>query len=170
MTSRLENPSVAGRPRNILIIGAERPDEFAAAERYGLSNCVTVSNPRVTPAARIFWSRGGSFWPSPIANLPPDRSQFDEIREHYPYPSGRHYVPPLPFLWERLSRLAPGGRWILYTESPRYASLLVAAIAYHPRLAPRFKVRFAKLPLGAAPPSGYPQRATRYRLIFKRRR
>jgi hypothetical protein len=154
----------------ILLVGSETPQEFREALRLTFrGHQVFVVNPRETDAARNFRAASGHFLAARIEHLPRPCGGFDLILENYPYPSGRHYVPPLPFARARLSRLAHGGRWMVYTESRRYASLLEAAVAYHPRLAQRFSVRRARVPLDAAPPSSYPQLDTRFLLVFKRR-
>lgn len=154
----------------VLLVGSETPQEFREALKLASrGHQVFVVNPRETEAARNFRIAGGHFLPARIEDLPRQCGTFDLILENYPYPSGRHYVLPSPFARARLSRLAPGGRWIVYTESSRYASLLQAAVAYHPRLAQRFRVRRASLPLDVAPASIYPQLDARFLLVFERR-
>ena len=69
----------------------------------------------------------------------------------------------------RLSRLRPGGRWILITESPRYASLLKAVGDYDDAVRARFRSTRSVLSTDEAPPSSYPRADTRYRLIFRGR-
>jgi hypothetical protein len=154
----------------VLLVGSETPPEFREALRLtSRGHQVLVVNPRETDAARNFRVAAGNFLPVRIEDLPRQCGGFDLILENYPYPSGPHYVEPLPFARARLSRLARGGRWMVYTESARYASLLQVAVAYHPRLAERFSARRARLPLDAAPRSSYPQRDTRFLLVFARR-
>lgn len=156
---------------NVLFVGAERTDEFDAALR--LLRCghnIFAVNPRKTLAAIEFQQAGGTFLRGRIEELSRGCRGFNLILENYPYPSGRHYVRPPAFALARLARLAPGGRWILYTESSRFASLLKTAIERGPFLTNRFRVHVAKIPLDTAPPSDYPQMDTRYRLIFERRR
>ncbi len=154
----------------VLLVGSETPQEFREALKLASrGHQVFVVNPRETDAARNFRVAGGHLLLARIEDLPRQCGTFDLILENYPYPSGRHYVLPSPFARARLSRLAPGGRWIVYTESSRYASLLQAAVAYHPRLTQRFRVRRARLPLEAAPASSYPQLDTRFLLVFERR-
>ena len=68
----------------------------------------------------------------------------------------------------RLSRLAPGGRWILVTESPRYASLLKAVGDYDDAVRARFRSTLSPLPIDEAPASSYPRIDTRFRLTFQR--
>ena len=126
--------------QNILFVGAERGDEFKYAMRLARQGRgVMAINPRETAAARAFRRAGGKFIRARIEDLPPESCRFDLICENYPYPSGRHYVPPRPFALARLSRLRPGGRWILVTESPRYASLLKAVGDYDDAVRARFR-------------------------------
>jgi hypothetical protein len=157
---------------NVLFVGAERTDEFETALR--LLSCghnIIAVNPRETPAAMKFQQAGGTFLRGRIEELSTrGYCGFNLILENYPYPSGRHYVRPPAFALARLARLAPGGKWILYTESSRFASLLKTAVQHSPLLTNRFRLRVAKIPLDAAPPSDYPQIDTRYRLILERRR
>lgn len=155
----------------VLLIGPERPDEFADAlllARKG--HDVMVVNPRETPAARAYQCAGGSFVRARIEDLPPACCQFDLICENYPYPSGRHYVPPRPFALARLSLLGPGGRWVLFTEAARFASLLKGAVDYDPDLQGRFDAVLTSLSPDEAPPSAYPPVSTRFRVIFRRLR
>ena len=156
------------RSLRVLFIGSERPEEFREALALGSrGNQVLVVNPKETDAARRFRLASGRFLAVRIEDLPPHCGSFDFIRENYPYPSGRHYVPPRPFAVARLRWLAPNGRWILYTEAARFAMLL-KAVVYHPRISQRFEVQLTKVPLDTAPPSDYPPTTTRYRLTFRR--
>jgi hypothetical protein len=168
---RLDSPECAltKRPLRVLFIGSERPEEFREALALGSrGNQVVVVNPKETDAARRFRLASGRFLAVRIEDLPPHCGSFDFIRENYPYPSGRHYVPPRPFALARLRRLAPNGRWILYTEAARFATLLKAVVYYRPRISQRFEVQLTRVPLDTAPPSDYPPTTTRYRLTFRR--
>jgi hypothetical protein len=157
--------------QTVLFVGAEREDEFADATRLLCQgHGVMVINPRETPAARAFRRAGGTFVRSRIELLPPACCHFDVICENYPYPSGRQYVPPRAFAVVRLARLAPGGRWVLFTEAARYASLLKAVGDYDRAIQRWFRVGLSSLSPGEAPPSAYPSAGTRFRLIFERRR
>jgi hypothetical protein len=78
------------------------------------------------------------------------------------------YVPPRAFALARLSRLAPGGRWILVTESPRYASLLKAVGDYDDAVRARFRSTLSSLAPDKAPASLYPRGESRFRLTFQR--
>jgi hypothetical protein len=154
----------------VLFVGAEREDEFADAIRLmRQGHDVMVINPRETPAARAFRCVGGKFVRARIEQLPRACCYFDVICENYPYPSGRHYVPPKAFAAARLARLAPGGRWVLFTEAVRYATLLKAVADYDEAVQRRFRVRFSSLWRGEAPPSSYPSASRRFRLVFERR-
>jgi hypothetical protein len=153
----------------VLFLGAERPDEFSDALRlHQEGHDVAVVNPRVSRAARLFRAAGGCFLPARVEQLPPSLVRFDLICENYPYPSGRYFVPARAFARERLARLAHGGRWILFTESPRYARELKAAVEDGPQ-AGSFSVRVSPVAEELAPASSYPLVSTRFRLTFQRR-
>jgi hypothetical protein len=157
--------------QSVLFVGAERPDEFADAMRLAREgHDVIAVNPRETAAARAFRRAGGTFLQARVEQLPRACCRFDTICENYPYPSGRHYVPPRDFALARLALLAPGGRWVLFTESARYASLLKAVADYDESVQVKFRASLSSLPPSAAPPSSYPYSDTRFRVLFKRRR
>jgi hypothetical protein len=154
----------------VLFIGAERADEFADAMRLvSQGHGVIVINPRETAAARAFRRSGGAFVRAMVEQLPAACCRFDVICENYPYPSGRHYVPPRDFALARLARLVPGGRWVLFTEAARYATLLKAVGDYDEVVQQSFRVVLSSLWPGEAPLSAYPSADTRYRLVFERR-
>jgi hypothetical protein len=154
--------------QRVLFVGAERRDEFTHALRLAdAGHDVMVVNPRETLPARLFRRAEGTFVRVRVEQLPAEHCQFDLICENYPYPSGRNYVPPRPFVVARLSRLAPCGRWILVTESARLAGLLKAAVDYDLSLQRRYSVAMEEVPTGQAPPSAYPPVSTRYRLVFQ---
>jgi hypothetical protein len=154
----------------VLFVGAERADEFTDAMRLlCCGHDVMVINSRETAAARAFRRARGTFVRARIEQLPPACCYFDVICENYPYPSGRHYVPPRAFAVARLARLAPGGRWVLFTEAARYATLLKAVGDYDDVIQRRFRVGLSSLLPGEAPPSAYPPASTRFRLVFERR-
>jgi hypothetical protein len=158
-------------PQNVLLVGAERPDEFDDAMRLvRRGHDVTVVNPRETVAAREFQSRGGKFIRARVEELPTACSCFHVICENFPYPSGEHYVPPRAFALARLLRLAPGGRWLLFTEAVRFATLLKAVVDYDEEAQGRFSVAISRVSPDEAPPSTYPPIDSRFRLIFERRR
>jgi hypothetical protein len=155
--------------QKVLFVGAERADEFAHAVRLACQgHDVIAINPRETTSANAFRRAGGRFIRARIEDLPTKSCGFDLICENYPYPSGRHYVPPRPFALARLSLLKPGGRWILVTESPRYASLLKSVGDYDDDVRARFRSSLSALSIDEAPPSAYPRAETRYQLIFQR--
>src|SRR5262245_4109363 len=160
-------PPASGR--NVLLVGAERPDEFADAMRAARrGHRVLVVNPRDTAAARAFRSVRGRFARSRIEDLPRIGSGFEVICENYPYPSGPHYVPIRSFARARLSRLAPGGRWILFTESARLATALRTLVEFDTHVRRRFVLELTPVELHQAPPSNYPSVPSRFRLIFER--
>jgi hypothetical protein len=155
--------------KTLLFVGAERQDELDDALRLSCrGHSVVVVNPRVTPAARRFVAGGGAFLQGRIDQLPAACGCYDVICENYPYPSGRHYVPPRTFALARLSRLARGGRWILVTEAVRYATLIKAVVDHDPELQGRFTATLSSLSLDEAPRSHYPAVDSRYRLIVER--
>ena len=155
----------------MLFVGAERPDEFANAMRlHREGHDVIVVNPRETAAGRAFRRAGGTFLRARVEQLPRAYCRFDVICENYPYPSGRHYVPPRDFALMRLALVAPGGRWVLFTESARYATLLKAVADYDGAIRRMFRASLASLSPSSAPPSSYPSSTTRFRLTFKKRR
>jgi RHS repeat-associated protein len=105
-----------GKSQRVLIVGAERPEEFAMAERLAAEgNDVTVVNPRVTEAAKAFQANGGRFVAGGIESLPAGE-QFDLVHEEFPQPivgSPKAFA----LAQERLSRVAPGGTWRAVTEN-----------------------------------------------------
>lgn len=152
------------------MVGAERPDEFRDAIRLvRRGHEVAVINPRLSRAARIFRGAGGRFVRTRVERLPRALGEYDLICENYPYPSGRHFVPATAFARVRLARLARGGRWVLFTESPRYARELKAAVEARPE-GGDFSVRVSRVSENLAPASSYPPVPTRFRLTFVRRR
>jgi hypothetical protein len=162
-------PSCVSRVLNILFVGPERPDEFAnAIQLMRRGHTVIAVNPRETHASRAFQERGGTFLATRIEQLPRACGAFDLILENYPYPSGQDYVPPRPYALARLSRLAQRGRWILFTEAVRFATLLTAAVQHDDHLRGKFHISLAPLSVNAAPPSYYPPVDSRFRLIFER--
>jgi hypothetical protein len=154
----------------VLFVGSERSDEFADALRLdNEGHGVMVVNPRLTLAARVFQSRNGRFVPIRVERLPAKAGSFDLICENYPYPL-RHYAGPAKrFAFARLRRLAPGGRWILHTESLRFATALKALADFDADVARGFVVRVSSLSPEKAPPSFYPAMNTRFRVIFQMR-
>jgi hypothetical protein len=159
----------AGCAKSILFVGPERPDEFANAMRLMChGHRVVAVNPRETRSSRAFQEAGGTFLQARIEQLPRGCRGFHLILENYPYPWGQDYLPPRPFAAARLSRLAPCGRWILFTEAVRFATLLRAAIEHDQILQRRFRVSITPTSVDAAPPSHYPPVDSRFRLVFQR--
>jgi hypothetical protein len=155
---------------NVLLVGAERADEFADAirlSRHGYG--ITVVNPRETTAARKFQRQGGRFIAARIEDLAGSGVYFDTICENYPYPLRRYSGPAKRFALARLKRLAPQGRWIVVTESSRFATALKALADFDSDIARNFTLRSSVVSPRQAPPSTYPPVNTRFRLIFQRR-
>ena len=168
---------------SILAVGAERPEEFAAALRRARScDRVIVVNPRRTRAAKSFVYSGGNFLQAPIEDLPKELGPFDLVFENYPFTvglvEGVCEKDPCPF-WRssravrdyavpRLKQLRPGGRWILWTESPGLARALRRLVLTGPSLSRHFAVRIHSATRRRAPPSSYPYLQTRYRVIIER--
>lgn len=169
--------------RNVLIVGAERFDEFGDARRMAArGHSVRVINPRETTAAATFESGGGSFTRSTIEQLPAKLGPFDLICENYPYTvgpvAGVCDEQPCP-IWlsrrevrayavARLKHLAPNGRWTIFTESPGFACALRSIGRNDEAIRRYFNVRVVRLPKRQAPPSSYPHLTTRFKLIFQR--
>jgi hypothetical protein len=155
--------------RRVLLVGAERNDEFADAERFASrGHSITVINPRKTAAARRFQNEGGRFVQTTIENLAKTGREFDVIRENYPYPLRNYSDLGRRFAMARLTRLAPAGRWILFTESPRLASALAALAHFDLEIARRFNFAVSRVCPNQAPSSVYPVVDTRFQLVFRR--
>jgi hypothetical protein len=159
-------PAAAGgaATQNILVVGAETAAEFAYARQAAAGNAqVTVVNPRTTAASKEFQRNGGNFVEGRIESLPRDRT-YHLIREDFPYPLGRAYPPTAQFVVERLDRLAPGGRWVVVTESAEFAATVRAA-------AEMKGARVTTRPIPAhhegAPQSSYPREPTRQTMIIE---
>lgn len=153
----------------VLLVGPERPDEFAIARRLmRRARRVVAVNPRATRASKAFQRAGGTFVRARVEQLAHSCGRFDLILENYPYPSGSDYIPPRPYALARLCRLAVCGQWILFTEAIRFATLLNAVVEHDLGLQNRFRVSFNPVDLTAAPPSHYPRMDTRFRLVFQR--
>jgi len=122
--SLMEGPGVGGGggPRqNVLVVGAETEAEFGyAADVAQAGQPVTVVNPVATEQSQAFAARGGNFVQSRIEDLPANPS-YTMIREDYPFPLGRAFSPTEEFAAARITRLAPGGRWVVVTEDLEFA-------------------------------------------------
>ncbi len=155
--------------QNVLFVGPERADEFESALRLtDLGHSVIAVNPRETSAARCFQQLGGTFVKVRIEQISRGSAGFDLILENYPYPGGRHYHPPRSFALARLSRLTVNGRWIVFTESARYATLVKAVVDHDVAPSGRYCAKLYSVPSKAAPPSCYPPIEARYQLIVRR--
>ena len=161
---------VPASQNSVLFVGAERADEFANALRMVVrGHEVTVVNPRRTTPARAFQRQSGRFVTLRVEQLPCKSGPFDTICENYPYPLRRYSGPAKRFAMARLQRLAPGGRWIVFTESQRFATALKALADFDDDVARDFTLRSSVVSARDAPPSTYPPVNTRFRLIFRRR-
>jgi hypothetical protein len=157
-------------PNSVLLVGAERADEFAdALGIMSRGHNVTVVNPRSTASAEAFQRKSGRFVPLRVEQLPYTRGRFHTICENYPYPLRQYSGPAKRFAMARLRRLAPGGRWIVFTESRRFATALKALADFDEDVARDFTLRSSIVSPRQAPPSVYPPVNTRFRLIFQRR-
>lgn len=166
--SLLEGPATPGAGpsgQNVLVVGAETEAEFAYAEQVaGAGQPVTVVNPTRTAQAEAFAARGGNFVEAPIESLPAEPA-YTMIREDYPFPLGRVLAPTEQFAATRLARLAPGGRWVLVTESSEFATTLEAAAS---RQGARVTVRQVPAAHEGAPVSAWPRDPQRFVLIIEK--
>jgi hypothetical protein len=171
--------------RNVLLVGAETPDEFADAVRLvRQGHKVVVVNPHASFAARNFAKDGGTFVRTKTECLPLTLGSFDLICENYPYTvarvEGMCGENPCPvwlsaramrgYAMARMKRLAPHGRWIVFTESPGFAGALRSFVRQEPDIRRNFSVRIVSLTGDEAPRSAYPHLTTRFKLIFQRHR
>jgi hypothetical protein len=171
------------KPFNVVIVGAERPEEFADALRLArLGRNVIVINSRESVAARRFANAGGIFIRSAIERLPLIFGPFDLICENYPFTVARVKGvcedDPCPmwlsaramraYAMARLRHVAPLGRWIVFTESPGFARAL-RSIVHRPGIRSNFTIRIVPLKAEEAPRSSYPHLATRFKVIVQRR-
>jgi hypothetical protein len=167
----------------VLIIGAERWDEFKDAELIGdRSHRVIVANPRETAAAKQFRTEGGSFIRSTIERLPAKLGPFNLICENYPYTvarvAGVCHEQPCPmwlsrrevraYAMARLKHLAPNGQWIVFTESPGFTGALRSIGRNDETIRRHFSVRVVRLTKRQAPPSSYPHLTSRFKVVFKK--
>ena len=168
---------------NVLMVGSERRDEFQDAMRLcGLGHSVIVVNPREGASARRFANAGGTFIRKTIERLPLALGPFDLICESYPYTVARVECfceeVPCPvwsstlamraYAMPRLRRLAPGGRWIVFTESPGFACALRSIVPRDSIIQQNFSVRIVPLTNAEAPQSLYPRLSTRFKVICRR--
>lgn len=157
----------AGPPQRVLVVGAETETEFAyATDLAKQGQQVTVVNPTATPHAQAFSQQGGNFVQSTVEKLPPGET-FNLIREDFPFPLGRAFSPTAQFVDARLARLAPGGRWVVVTESSEFVTTLKAAV-YGKKVA----LTEYEVPLHheGLPQSSWPRENKRFVLIFELQR
>lgn len=154
-----------GRPQSVLVVGAETEAEFGyAAEVASRGHQVTVVNPLRSERAESYAKGGGSFVEKRVEDLPVTAT-WDLIREDFPIPLDKMWYPSKDFADARLSRLAPGGRWIVVTEKAEFADTLEAVATR-----PGFEVTRKEIPMAheGAPQSAHPRDTTRYLLIFEK--
>src|SRR5271168_4013325 len=84
---------------------------------------VTVANPLATPESARFESQGGHFVNAGIETLP-TQPGFDVVSEDFPVPIRKVLAPAEAMAAERISRLEPGGVWIIATESDEFVGML----------------------------------------------
>jgi hypothetical protein len=111
-------------PQRILVVGAERAAEFEyATQMAGAGNDVTVVNPQATPESAAFAAQGGNFVEAGIETLP-QRPGYNVVSEDFPVPIRRMFPQARDMATERISRLEPGGRWVVTTESAEFVQML----------------------------------------------
>jgi hypothetical protein len=169
---------------NVVFVGAERRDEFTDGMRLASQgHNVTVVNPRESPAAGAFRREGGNFIRTTIERLPLTLGPFDLICENYPFTitrvRGICEDDPCPvwlsgramraYAMARLRRLAPSGRWVVFTESPGFACALRSLARRDLSIRRIFSVRVVSLSSNEAPRSSYPHLTTRFQIILQRR-
>jgi hypothetical protein len=172
-----------GKALNVLMIGSERRDEFRDATRLcKRGHSVIVVNPRESVSARRFANAGGTFIRRTIERLPLPLGPFDLICESYPYTVARVECfcedTPCPvwssarairaYAMPRLRRLAPDGRWVVFTESPGFACALRSIVPRDGIIQQKFSVRIVSLTNAEAPQSLYPRLTTRFKVIVQR--
>jgi hypothetical protein len=166
ITSDISADLRSSAPQRVLVVGAESESEFAYASDLAMrGQQVTVVNPRTTEQAEAYIAQGGNFLKTKIELLPKDAT-FNLIREDYPYPLGQMFQPTTEFAEARLSRLAPGGRWVVVTESSEFAETLEGAV-----FGKGVSVTKYEIPLPyheGMPQSTWPQEANRFIFIIQR--
>jgi hypothetical protein len=111
-------------PSRILVVGAERPAEFQyARDMASRGRDVTVVNPVATPESAAFAAQGGNFVQAGIETLPPGPG-YNVVSEDFPVPIRRVYPQAQAMAAERISRLQPGGHWVVTTESAEFVQML----------------------------------------------
>jgi len=145
----------------VLLVGPETEDEFQYAQKVNSSGGkATAVNPVKSPAADKFAAGGGEFVQGDVAKLPKG-GQYDIIREDYPYPTGK-FVDTAGAA-ERISRLKPGGSWVVVTEKPDFADSLQAAATLQGARSTRYQLpQFHE----GTPVSNHPRDAGRFAVII----
>jgi hypothetical protein len=157
-------PPVASGSR-VLVVGPETEAEFEYARGVtSRGGRATAVNPVKTPAADRYIARGGEFVQGRVETLPQE-SVYDIIREDYPYPTGKFINPKM--VDARLSRLKPGGSWVVVTESTEFANALEAAGEHFFGKGKVMRREIAAMH-EAAPVSPHPKDPRRFALIFRR--
>ncbi len=109
----------------VLLVGPETEAEFDYARSVmGNGGKVTAVNPVRSPAAERFIAEGGDFVQGNVGSLSA-QAEFDIIREDFPYPTG-NYI-DVGQSAARITRLRPGGAWVVVTEATDYADTLEVA-------------------------------------------
>lgn len=158
-------PGGGGPRQNVLVVGAETEAEFSyATDVSRAGQPVTVVNPVATEEAQAFAARGGNFVQGRIEDLPASPS-YTMIREDYPFPLGRAGPPTEEFATARITRLAPGGRWVTVTEDAEFANTLDAVAT---RQGARVIVREIPAAHEGAPVSAWPKEHQRLVLIIEK--
>ncbi len=157
-------PSPGTTRINVLVVGAERADEFAYANQVASrGNQVVVVNPKTTEAAKAFQRGGGNFVNAKIEELPRN-AQYQIIREDIPVPTPV-YQQAAEFVTQRFIRLAPGGRWVIVTESPEFVRSIRAAADIK---GGNVFIRQISAAHEAAPQSAYPRERSRFVVIVEK--
>ncbi|MDQ7802667.1 hypothetical protein Q5425_02915 [Amycolatopsis sp. A133] len=159
---------VPGGPaaQNVLVVGAETAGEFGwAADVAAAGQQVTVVNPVITPEAQAYAARGGTVVRGTVESLP-QRPAYTMIREDFPFPLGRMFEPTVEFATARISRLAPGGRWVVTTESVEFAETLQGVAAA--QRGTSVTVREVPAHHEGAPVSQWPRDVTRFILVVEK--
>ena len=104
----------------MLVVGPETEAEFQYALDVNARGGKAIAvNPLKGAAADRFVKQGGTFVEGTVKSLPKD-AVFDTIREDFPYPSGKYIDGQM--VNARLTRLRPGGGWVVVTESEEFAT------------------------------------------------
>lgn len=164
IVSLLTKAPVAKSGLRVLLVGPETEAEFSYARSIiAGGGKVTCVNPVKKAAADRFIAAGGEFVQGEVGSLP-DQAVFDFIREDFPYPTG-NYI-DFAQTTARITRLKPGGAWVVVTEAEDFANTLEAAAEM--KGAKVLKRIFAAAH-EAAPISSHPKDSARFALIIMRK-